>query len=112
MAVVIPFLTAVGYVVVSRNGVRLPAGFLWIGFPMEGNRLLRVGLFSIDSNDRSRHFKWSLSVDVKTSRRTISIILPVPMQYFAEYEMEARDDIQAIDRKAIRLLLYVISSMS
>jgi hypothetical protein len=97
MAVVIPFLTAVGYVVVSRHGVRLPAGFLWIGFPMEGNRLFRVGLFSIDSNDHSRHPRWSLSVDMRTSRRTIRIMLPVPVQYFDEYEMKVmpRDDIQA-----------------
>ena len=97
MAVVIPFLTAVGYVVVSRHGVRLPAGFLWIGFPMEGNRLFRVGLFSIDSNDHNRRLRWSFSMDMKTSRRTISIMLPVPVQYFDEYEIEAmpRDDIQA-----------------
>jgi hypothetical protein len=64
---------------------------------MEGNRLLRVGLFSIDSNDHNRLLRWSLSVDMKTSRRTMSIMLPVPVQYFDEYEMEAmpRDDIQA-----------------
>jgi hypothetical protein len=97
MAVVVPFLTAVGYFVSSLCGKRLPAGFLWIGFPMEGNKLLRVGLFSIDSNDRGRHLKWSVSLEVRTSRRTISVMLPIPVQYFDEYEMEAmpRDDIQA-----------------
>ena len=75
LAGVVSFLTAVGYAVSVWNGVRLPAGFLWVGFPMRGNRLLRLGLVSFDSNLRSRP-KWSFSVDLSISGRTVSIMLP------------------------------------
>jgi len=74
-----------------RNNKRLPAGFLWIGFPIGGNKLLRFGLFSTDKNDPGLHgrIKWSFSLfDITSPRRTIRAMLPIPIQYL---EMEWDD---------------------
>jgi len=68
-------------VLVYASGAHVSAGFFWIGFPTKGNGLLRIGLISIDTNDQVRP-KRSVSLDIKTSRRTISFMLPVLVQYF------------------------------
>jgi hypothetical protein len=88
-------MTATAYFICMYvyDGKPLPAGFLWIGFPMQGNKLLRLGLASSDTSNRSRP-KWGLSLDVVIPRRTIRLMLPVPVQYFDQYEMVPREDIE------------------
>ena len=94
MAGVFSFFTAVSYYIRVRNNAPLPAGFLWIGFPVPGNRVLRLGLVSIDSSDPGHHgrLKWGFSLfDATSPRRTIRVMLPFPIQYF-EMEQMVWDD--------------------
>ena len=76
-------LTALTYAFVVRSNRRLPAGFFWIGFPIGLDRLLRVGLVSIDQHDLGpERMRWSLSFFEATFHpRTIRAMLPVPIQY-------------------------------
>jgi hypothetical protein len=94
VAGVFSFFTAVSYYIRVRNNAPLPAGFLWIGFPVPGNRVLRLGLVSIDSSDPGHRgrLKWGFSLfDATSPRRTIRVMLPFPIQYF-EMEQMGWDD--------------------
>lgn len=84
MAWLFAFLTAVAYFFSVRSNVRLPVGFLWIGFPMRGNKLLRLGLFSLDPRNRGLP-KWSFSIYAITPRYIITLMLPIPIQYMDHY---------------------------
>ena len=87
---VLSLLTAIAYFIrmYIYKDRPLPTGFLWIGFPMRENKLVRLGLASCDNSNRSQP-KWRLSFEV-IPRRTIRIILPVPVQYFDQYDMVPR----------------------
>jgi hypothetical protein len=62
---------------------------LWIGFPIGGNKLLRVGLVSIDKPDSGR-LRWSFSLfEITLYTRTIRVMLPVPVQYLTEIRLDA-----------------------
>jgi len=106
-------LTALVYAFAVRRNRRLPVGFFWIGFPVGLDRLLRVGLVSIDQHDfgNPERMRWSLSFFEATFHpRTIRAMLPVPMQYIevAGDDLEtasAESDNTIIDRaNAFKLL--------
>jgi hypothetical protein len=69
----------------SAHVGRLQAGYLWVGIPVRENRLLRIGLFSIDLRDDplcpipTSSFSWSLNIGAFS--RIFSIMLPLPFQY-------------------------------
>jgi hypothetical protein len=89
------FFTAVVYFIKVHNKALLPAGFLWIGFPLKGSRTIRIGLVSIDSSDHDYlgRLMWSFSLfEIKTPRRTIRVMLPVPLQYFEDSPLKGDDD--------------------
>ena len=96
------FFTALTFLVSSLLGKRLSTGFFWIGFPIKENGLLRLGPISLDSRERG-NLKWGYSVDITISRRTISFILPIPVQYFDEITSpQANQDAKIVD--ALKLL--------
>jgi hypothetical protein len=87
MAAIVSFITAIIY----ASGVLPKGGFFWIGFPTRGGGLVRFGLISIDSNDQTRP-DWSFSLDFKTSTRTISFMLPILVQYYAQSTATVADE--------------------
>jgi len=54
---------------------------------MKGNSLLRLGLISLDSRQRG-HPKWGYSFDITVFQRTVSFLIPIPVQYFDQYDIE------------------------
>jgi hypothetical protein len=98
-------LTVMAHCFSVYNQTLLPAGFLWIGFPIRGDKLLRVGLVSIDTSDPGHHgsLTGSFSIfEVTLLRRTIRVMLPVPVQY-CEMEWVNRP-VNADGNSALKLL--------
>jgi hypothetical protein len=85
------FLTAMAFYLSVRYNTRLPAGFLWIGFPIGGDRLLRVGLVSIDKfGHGGGRLRWGLSLfEITFHNRTIRVMLPIPVQYLSNMRLDA-----------------------
>jgi hypothetical protein len=113
LAWVFSFFTAVAFSFGVRNNKRLPAGFLWIGFPMAGGRLLRLGLFSIDKYDHNKgRLRWSFSLfEVTFHTRTVRIMLPIPIQYLSDVRLDAnymRLE-QENTKQAFKLLLFPLA---
>jgi hypothetical protein len=105
VACIVSLLTALAY----ASGARLSAGFFWIGFPTRGNGFLRIGLISVETNDQVRP-KRSVSLDIKTSKRTISFMLPVLLQYFGPNSIAAsnvfwRDDAAVVKLDSLQVQL-------
>jgi len=98
VACIVSLLTALLY----ASGLHPSAGFFWIGFPTRGNGLLRVGLISIDTNDHVRP-KRSVSLDIKTSRRTISVMIPALVQYFGPQHTAASNELWREDAAVVKL---------
>jgi len=83
---------------------------LWIGFPIRGDKLLRVVLVTIDTSDTGHHgsLKGSFSLfEVTLLRHTIRVVLPVPVQYC---EMEwVNKPANANGNDALKLLWLVFA---
>ena len=111
LAWLVSFLTALAYNFSWRINKRLPVGFLWIGFPMKGRRLLRVGLVSMDTRDPGRHGRVVRSFslfEITSPQRTIRVMLPIPIQYLEREWNDARawDDVRPVNQgQSLKLLL-------
>lgn len=74
-----------------RYNTRLPAGFFWIGFPIGSDRLLRLGLVSVDKyghGDGRLRYSFSL-FEITIHTRTFRVMLPVPAQYLSNMRLDA-----------------------
>jgi ACR3 family arsenite efflux pump ArsB len=88
LAWVFSFFTAVIFGISVHKKKLFAAGFLWIGIPLGGGRLIRIGLFSFDNPDKGR-LRWSLSLfEMSFRSRTIRLMFPVPVQYLTEVQLD------------------------